>query len=76
MENETIEETNGNGKTRRTASLLAAMGLVLITGGAVGGLVYDLTLGDNSEQTLTQIGTIATLGVGGLLALAGARKEQ
>lgn len=60
-------------KSPRPAALLAALGLVVITGGAVAGLVYDLAI-NNSAQSLTQLGTLATLGVGGLLALAGARK--
>lgn len=65
---------NGSDKDRRPPALLAARGLVVISGGAVGGLIYDLAVNGN-QQALTQLGTLATLGVGGLLALAGAKKE-
>lgn len=78
MENETPEtsETNGNGnKTRRTSALLAALGLLGVTSAAVGGLIYDVAV-NKSSQSLTQIGTLATLGMGGLLALAGASKQK
>lgn len=68
------EVINGNGKTRRTTAVLAALGLIIITSGATAGLVYDIVF-NNNQQSLTQIGTLATLGVGGLLALAGAKRE-
>lgn len=59
-------------KQRRTTALMAALGLVVITGGATAGLVYAVILKD-STQALTTLATIATLGIGGLLALAGAK---
>lgn len=59
-------------KERRPITFLAAFGLVVITAGAAGGIAYDLVVNGRSES-LTQLGTLATLGLGGLLALAGAR---
>lgn len=59
-------------KSRRPAALIATVGLIGVAGGAVGGLVYDLAI-NGGTQSLTYLGTIATLSVGGLLALAGAR---
>jgi len=61
-------------KSRRPAALLAALGLIAIAAGAVGGLIYNVVVNDGS-QSLTQLGTLATLCVGGLLALAGAKEK-
>lgn len=70
------EETPDPGtyRERRPATLLAALGLIAVTSGAVGGIVYDLAINGNSVS-LTHLGTLATLGMGGLLALAGGRNN-
>lgn len=64
-----------NGKTRRSATLLAALGLIAVTGGSVFALGYDAVV-NGSSPSITQLSTIATLGVGGLLALAGAQEKK
>lgn len=61
-------------KDRRPVTIMAAFGIMAIAGAAVGGLVYDLVL-NGSQQSLTQLGTLATLGLGGLLALAGNKNK-
>lgn len=68
-------DRDGNYKARRPVTLLAAFGLIAVTVGAVGGLVYDLAI-NGGTASLTQLGTLATLGVGGLLALAGNRQSD
>lgn len=73
--------TNGNGdkcngaKHRREAALIASLGIIALSGAAVGGLVYDLVINGN-QTSLTQLGTLATLGLGGLLALSGGKKPD
>lgn len=62
-------------KSRRPAALLAAVGLIAITGGAVGGITYDLVINGNA-QSLTILSTLATLGMGGLLALSGTKRSE
>lgn len=62
-------------KSRRSTALLAALGLVAITGGAVAGLVYDAII-NGGAPSIAQLSTIATLGVGGLLALAGVKEKN
>lgn len=57
-------------KERRPVTLLATIGLIGVTGGAVAGLVYDSIVNGN-PPSITQLGTLATLGFGGLLALSG-----
>lgn len=70
----TSEPDEGSYKQRRPVTLLAALGLIAVTGAAVGGLVYDLAVNGNANS-LTQLGTLATLGVGGLLALSGNKQK-
>lgn len=62
-------------KARRSATLLAALGLMGITGGSVFALGYDAVV-NGSAPSIAQLSTIATLGVGGLLALAGAQDKK
>lgn len=62
-------------KERRPVTILAAFGIIAVSGTAVGGLVYDLVV-NKSSQSLTQLGTLATLGLGGLLALSGTKKGE
>lgn len=62
-------------KSRRPAALLASLGLIVITGGAVGGITYDLVVNGNA-QSLTILSTLATLGMGGLLALSGTKRSD
>lgn len=71
MPDETTPE-EGNYKQRRPVTLLATIGLIGVTGAAVGGLVYDAIVNGNAPS-ISQIGTLATLGVGGLLALSGTK---
>lgn len=59
-------------KERRPVTLLATLGLIAVTGGAVAGLVYDSVVNGN-PPSIAQLGTLATLGFGGLLALSGSR---
>lgn len=59
-------------KDRKPVALLAAFGLMAIAAGSVGGIVYDLVINGN-PQSLTTLGTLATLTVGALVALAGGR---
>lgn len=70
------EDQNSNDfKERRPVTLLAALGIIAIAGAAVGGLIYDLAVNGNG-QSLTQLGTLATLGLGGLLALSGTKNNE
>lgn len=62
-------------KERRPVTILAAFGILIISGGAVGVLGYDVVINGN-PQSLTQIGTLATLGLGGLLALSGNKNKS
>jgi hypothetical protein len=62
-------------KARRPVTILAAFGILVISGAAVGGLIYDLAVNGN-QQSLTQLGTLATLGLGGLLALSGNKSKN
>lgn len=51
------------------------LGLIVVTGATVAGLCYRAVI-EGDGQAVTTMGTIATLGIGGLLALAGAKKED
>lgn len=55
---------------RRGVSTLAALGLVAVTGSAVGGLAWSVVVGNGDTAVL---GTIASIGVGSLASLAGAK---
>lgn len=70
------EETTGSGKRgRRGIQALAAFALAIITSTAVGALAYmGIVNGDN--QSVTQLATFGTLGLGALVALAGARSKD
>lgn len=77
---EVLAETGTNlsqdiAKSRRPAALLATFGLVAITAGAVGGLVYSVIV-NGDQQSLVQLGTLGTLGLGGLLALSGGKANN
>lgn len=62
-------------KERRPVTILAAFGILLITGASVGGLIYDLAVNGNAGS-ISQLGTLAALGLGGLLALSGSRNKD
>lgn len=61
-------------KERRPVTLIAAFGILVITGASVGGLIYDLAVNGNAGS-LAQLGTLAALGLGGLLALSGNKNK-
>lgn len=62
-------------KDRRPAMLLATLGLIGVTGAAVAGLAYDAVVNGNAPS-IAQLGTLATLGLGGLLALSGNKTKD
>jgi hypothetical protein len=74
MPDESPIDPNAFTKERRPVTILAAFGILIVTGGALGALVYDTVINGN-PQSLTQIGTLATLGLGGLLALSGNKSK-
>jgi hypothetical protein len=73
VENNEIDP-NAFTKDRRPVTILAAFGIIAIAGAAVGGLIYDVTV-NGGTTSLTQLGTLATLGLGGLLALSGTKRN-
>ena len=68
------ENTEPTYRERRPVTLLATIGLIGVTGGAVAGLVYDSIVNGNAPS-IAQLGTLATLGFGGLLALSGNKQK-
>ena len=62
-------------KKRRGVELLAAFGLVVITGGAVGGLVWRVIAYDDATAT-SSLAILATAGLSGLLVIAGGKKHK
>lgn len=68
------EVINGNGKTRRHAALIATFGLLMVAGGATAGFIYDVVVNGNGSS-MTQLGTLATLALGGLLAISGSKQK-
>lgn len=68
-------DPNAFTKERRPVTIIAAFGIMVIAGSAVGGLIYDLAVNGNA-QSVTILGTLGTLGLGGLLALAGNKGKE
>lgn len=71
------EDRRHRHRPARSLAALAALGLVAVTGMAVAALCYVLVIADpGNAQVLSQLGTLATLGVGALVALAGAKRDE
>lgn len=69
-------DDNGNGKRpRRAGHVLATLGLVVVTAGAVGGLIWGAVVQDDASASTT-LGLIATTGIGALAILAGAKRAE
>lgn len=60
-------------RERREVAILATLGLIGCTVGAVGGVAYGVIVNDGDAAVL---GTIGSLGVGALATLAGARASR
>lgn len=55
--------------TSRGIAAISAIGLVSVTGGAVGAMAWDVVVNKNSSAALV---SIASIGIGALATLAGA----
>lgn len=63
------------GKAARPSAIIAVVGVTAITGTAVAALAYELVIA-GSETSAANLGQLSALGLGALVAVAGAGKND